>query len=116
MNQKVILFTGYPPFGNHTINPSGMAAEALNGREVRGYRVQGVVLPCDYKLMPPTLAEWIERVQPAAIVGSGLAFGDAQIRLERVGLNLLDFGTTPDNGGHLMAGEPALKDGPASYF
>jgi pyroglutamyl-peptidase len=116
MAEKVILFTGYPPFGNHTLNPSGRAAEALDGREIAGYRVQGVVLPCDHKLMPPTLADWIEKVRPAAVIGSGLAFGDAQIRVERVGLNLMDFGATPDNGGHLMINEPILKDGPPAYF
>jgi pyroglutamyl-peptidase len=93
-----------------------MLAEALDGREIAGYRVKGVVLPCDCKLMPPALAEWMERLNPVAVVGTGLAFGDSQIRVEKVGLNLLDFGNIPDNGGNLMKGEPIIKDGPAAYF
>ncbi len=114
--EKTILLTGYPPFGKHTINPSGMVAEALNGREFLGYRVQGVVLPCDYLEMPPLLAEWMQKLNPALVIGTGLAYGETGIRLERVGLNLLDFGTTPDNGGHRMNGQHALKGGPAAYF
>ncbi|MEI6046519.1 MAG: hypothetical protein WCS37_19380 [Chloroflexota bacterium] len=116
MTDKVILLTGYPPFGRHTLNPSGLVAEALNGREIRGYQVVGVTLPCDYKLMPPLLMGLIEQLRPVVIIGSGLAFGESQFRIERVGLNLLDFGSVSDNGGHLLKGEPAVKDGPTAYF
>ncbi len=116
MVEKVVLLTGYPPFGSHTINPSGMVAEALHGQTIAGYQVHGVVLPCDYKQMPPLLAEYMEQLRPAVVIGTGLAFGESQIRLERVGLNLLDFGATPDNGGHSMQNTPILENGPAAYF
>jgi pyroglutamyl-peptidase len=116
MADKVILLTGYPPFGKYTLNPSSLIAEALNGREIAGFRVVGITLPCDYKLMPPSLADSIERLHPAIIIGNGLAFGESQMRVERVGLNWLDFGFTPDNGGHLVKGEAAIEDGSAAYF
>jgi len=115
MSEKSILLTGYPPFGNHSLNPSGQAAVALDGQEILGYRIAGRVLPCDYLKMPPLLAEWLEQIQPAIVVGSGLAFGEPQIRVERVGLNQLDF-RVPDNGGHSIQNEPALKAGPVAYF
>ncbi len=116
MAEKTILLTGYPPFGNHTINPSGMAAQALDGKIIAGYKVRGAVLPCDHLLMPPALASLIEETSPAMVIGTGLAFSSPQIRLERLGVNLLNFGKTPDNGNHLMINQPALKGGPEAYF
>ncbi len=116
MAEKIILFTGYPPFGKHTLNPSGMAAQALDGKIIGDYRVKGVVLPCDYLLMPPALSGLLEELSPAVVIGSGLAFGESSIRLERVGLNLLNFGLTPDNGNHRMENQPVLKGGPPAYF
>ena len=115
MASEIILVTGFPPFGNHPQNPSGQLAEALNRQSVLGHTIVGRVLPCEYLAMPPLLAEWLGELEPMMIVGCGLACGEPQIRLERVGLNELNF-TVPDNGGHLISHKPILEDGPAAYF
>jgi len=43
---KTALVTGFEPFGGEALNPCALAAEALNGRTVAGWRVAGAVLPC----------------------------------------------------------------------
>ena len=113
---KVILLTGYEPWDKFPYNPSGVIAQALDGREVgQGYVIRGAVMPVDCVAMPEALAKLWEQYRPAYVVGLGLAFGDSGLRLERLGHNWVAI-YTPDNGGHTRPGEPIIEGAPAAYF
>lgn len=113
---KTILVTGYEPWDKFPYNPSGVIAQALDGRELgQGHTIRGAVMPVDCVAMPEVLAKLWEQHRPEYVVGLGLAFGDSGLRLERLGHNWVAI-SNPDNGGHIRPGEPIIEDAPAAYF
>ena len=98
MKKKVVLATGFEPFGGYASNPSADIARALDGRRIAGMPVVGRVLPVDMARLDAALAAALRGLTPAAVILLGLAPGEAVIRLERVALNLADF-NIPDNAG-----------------
>lgn len=112
---KTIVVTGFEPFGKNSYNPSEEIARSLHGSSTGGYRVAGYVLPVDTAIAPRHLAEIIEFEQPAALVSLGLAFGRPCLSLERVALNLKDWGE-PDNAGQVKTDEPVDLNGPVAYL
>lgn len=112
---RVVLLTGFEPFGGFTANPSQDVAKALDGRAIGPVVVRGVVLPVDHARAPAIVADLIGETDPVAVVHLGLAAGRARIALERVAVNLMDF-DTPDNTGYSARGEPCVPGGPAAYF
>ncbi|MDB5081596.1 MAG: peptidase [Chloroflexi bacterium] len=114
---KTILLTGYEPFDRFPYNPSGVIAEALDGKELAdGYVIRGAVLPVDCVKMPGVLYGLFEKYQPQVVIGLGLAFSETGLRIERVGHNWSEITGLPDNGGHNRPGIPLLPDVPAAYF
>jgi pyroglutamyl-peptidase len=95
-------------------NPSGMLAQALDGSEFSGFTVTGAELPVDCAQMPVRLYSLLEKIQPKAIIGLGLAFGRTAISLERIGINLLDF--KADSAGNGQCDQPIIESGQAAYF
>ena len=59
--------------------------------------------------------ELIIRHDPDIIVSVGQAGGRASITVERVGINVDDYGI-PDNDGEQPQDEPIVENGPAAYF
>jgi pyroglutamyl-peptidase len=112
---RTVLVTGFEPFGAHAANPSEQVAKAVDGRQVGGRAVRGVVLPVEHGRARAAMAAWLEEVRPAAVVHLGLADGRARIALERVAVNVMEY-SIPDNAGYRAAGEPCAPDGPAAYF
>ncbi len=112
----VILLTGFEPFGGHPTNPSGDVAKALDGRAIGGAVVRSAILPVDHAAAGPEVARLLAATDPQAVVHLGLAAGRARIALERVAVNVMDFGDTPDNSGYRARGEPCVPGGPAAYF
>ncbi len=113
---KTILLTGYEPWDDYELNPSGEIAKALNGTELTGnYIIRGEVMPVDCRKMPGILIGLIEKYQPQVVVGLGLAFGDSGIRVERIGHNWINI-TRPDNGGNVVPDELAIPSANAAYF
>jgi pyroglutamyl-peptidase len=64
---------------------------------------------------PPYLINTLKTLQPDWCVILGEAKGRAAFSIERVALNLSDFGI-PDNGGHQPRDEAVVNAGPAAYF
>lgn len=84
----VVLVTGFAPFGNYSVNPSGLIAEALNGSSVAGALVVGVVLPVDYNESVEIAVHAIEQYQPVLVISCGLNPRAHTIHVEKIGVNL----------------------------
>lgn len=113
--QRVILVTGFEPFGRHAVNPSEALAKAVDAREVSGSAVRGVTLPVHHTEASRTVARLLAEVDPAAVLHLGLAEGRARIGLERAALNVMDY-PLPDGAGYTARDEPCVPGGPAAYF
>jgi len=112
---RVILVTGFEPFGAHTVNPSEGLAKAVDGRRVGDFGILGAVLPVHHTDAAKRLAATLADTRPAAVVHLGLAGGRARVALERVAVNVMDY-EQPDNAGVRASGEPCVPGGPAAYF
>jgi pyroglutamyl-peptidase len=112
---KNVLATGFEPFGGETINPSALAAEALDGRKVVGRRVVGAVLPCVFGKSLVALKQEIRRWKPELVICVGQAGGRGEINLERVALNIEDA-SIPDNDGNQPVDRPVVTGGPAAFW
>ena len=109
-----ILVTGFDPFGGEKINPSIEAVKHLPG-ELCGARIIREEIPtCRVRGME-RMNELIARHNPDIIVSVGQAGGRASITVERVGINVDDYGI-PDNDGDQPQDEPIVENGPAAYF
>jgi pyroglutamyl-peptidase len=111
----VVLVTGFEPFGEHALNPSGELAKRVDGRRVGGLAVRGAVLPVHHAEAAPAVAALLADSDPVAVLHLGLAEGRARLALERVAVNVMDY-RLPDNAGHRACDEPCVPDGPAAYW
>jgi pyroglutamyl-peptidase len=96
-SSTVVLVAGFEPFDPPWPNPSGDAARALDGRELRGARVRGVVLPVRWGAAGAALRAEIERAQPEIVLALGM--GGEGFRLERKAVDRDDAPDRPDNAG-----------------
>ena len=102
---KIVLVTGFEPFGGETLNPSALAAQALDGQVIGGRRVAGVVLPCVFGKSLAMLRREITRTRPGLVICTGQAGGREDISMERVAINIEDA-IIPDNAGNRPDGLP----------
>ena len=87
-SQPCVLVTGFEPFGNYDVNPSQLIAEALNGREIKGARIIGIVLPVNFTESVAVVTQAIEEYHPLIVLSIGLAASSKCVRVENVGLNV----------------------------
>lgn len=112
---KIILLTGFEPFGGAARNPSGEIALAWHAREVAGARVEGAVLPCVFGAARRELERLLLRHRPSAVLCLGVAAGREAITPERVALNV-DDARIPDNAGRQPVDRPVVRGGPVAYW
>jgi pyroglutamyl-peptidase len=112
---RSVLVTGFETFGGHDENPSALVARALDGREIAGARITGRILPVDLGGLDAALDAALAGDPPDAVLAFGLAGNEAVIRLERVALNVADFGI-PDNAGVTHRNAPLEPGGPDARF
>lgn len=112
---KNVLVTGFEPFGGETINPSALAAQALDGRVTGGAQVTGMVLPCVFGKSLAALEEQIRLIQPDLVICAGLDKGSRVLTLERLAINI-DDAIIPDNAGNQPVDQPVIYGGPAAYW
>lgn len=110
-----VLVTGFEPFGGDRFNVSGAAAQALDGCEVAGHAVHGVVLPCSFGQAPGALQAALQRYQPALVLCLGLAASRRGFTPERVAINLVDA-RIADNQGVQPLDQPVLPGAPPAVF
>ena len=115
MAERVILVTGFEPFGPHKENPSQDLARAVDGHRVGDHVVRGAVLPVHHADAARDVAALLRDTHVDAIIHLGLANGRARVARERVAVNVLAY-ALPDNTGRRIVGEPCAAGGPAAYF
>lgn len=111
----VVLLTGFDPFGGEAVNPSWLAAQALQGRRIAGHRVVAARLPVVFGESLAVLHRLLAAHRPALVVCAGQAGGRAALSLERVAINV-DDARIPDNANCQPVDEPVVAQGPAAYF
>jgi len=112
--RRVVLVTGFEPFGGESTNPSWDVCEQLP-REVAGLRVETQRVPCEFRRSIEVVAEAIERTHPELVILLGQAGGRSRIGVERVAVNV-DDARIPDNAGQQPVDEPVAANGPPAYF
>ena len=112
---SVVLVTGFEPFAGGRVNPSAEVATRLDGRRVGGVEIRAAVLPVHHVGAAAAVSTLLDAHAPRAVVHLGLAAERAQIALERVAINVMDY-SIPDNAGWQARDEPCVAGGPAAYF
>ena len=102
-----VLLTGFAPWGEWERNPSGEAAETLNGSTIEGCEIVSAVLPVEFGEDTKLAFPLIERHEPSFVISLGLNASAAALHLERVAINLRSDGETEG---------PIVEKGPAAYF
>lgn len=111
----IALVTGFEAFGGASVNPSAEVAKRLDGRRIGQWEVRAAILPVHHVGAASVVQAILRAHDPVAIVHLGLAAERAQIALERVAINVMDY-SIPDNEGFQARDEPCVPGGPAAYF
>ena len=112
---KIILITGFEPFGGEMRNPSKEIARALDGRVIADCRVAGVVLPCVFREALAELSRQLRVRRPVRVICLGQAGGRSEITPERVAINI-DDARIADNAGAQPVDVPVVRGGPVAYW
>lgn len=98
----MILVTGFGSFPGVEDNPTKHLAEALDGDQIGGVAVRGVVLDVVYARLSERLRELEEVHQPALILGMGVSSIARKPTVELLGVN--EVSTAPDASGAVPSG------------
>ena len=113
--RPTVLLTGFDAFGGASLNPSWLAVQALQGRQVLGHRVVAAQLPTVFGASLKTLDALLAEHRPALVICVGQAGGRSAISLERVAINV-DDAPIDDNAGARPVDAPVYPGAPAAYF
>lgn len=111
---KKLLLTGFEPFLDNPINPTAKIIEALDGKTIASWTVEGKLLPVDFHQAGKHVLEAIQTHQPDAVISLGLAAGRQMITPERIAINCQDG--AKDNAGYIPLGEKIQETGADGYF
>ena len=112
---RVVLVTGFEPFDGASVNPSAEVAKRLDGRLLGDVEIRAAVLPVHHMGAAAAVESLLDAHDPAAVVHLGLAAERAQLALERIAINLMDY-AIPDNAGWQARDEPCVPGGPTAYW
>jgi pyroglutamyl-peptidase len=84
----VVLVTGFTPFLNYTLNPSGLIAQAINGSIIGNATVIGLVLPVDFNSSVSQTILAIEQYHPVLIISTGLDAKTHRLNVEKISYNV----------------------------
>lgn len=110
-----ILLTGFDPFDGARVNPSWLAVEALQGRQIQGRRIVAAQLPTVFGTSLRRLDTLLDQLRPELVICVGQAGGRQAISLERVAINV-DDAPIPDNAGDQPVDTPVAAGAPVAYF
>ena len=111
---RMVLATGFTPFGGERTNPSWEIVKALPD-SIAGYRVEKLRVPAEFGKAIDATTKVIDRLKPAVVLCFGQAGGRSRMSVERVAINL-DDARIADNAGHQMIDQAIHEGGPAAYF
>ncbi len=112
---KVILLTGFEPFGGEKVNPSILACRRLDGRKFSGYMVKVEEIPLRFAEIRGTVESHIKKHEPSAIICTGQG-GGSWLNLERVAINVADVTRVSYNCGEKPRDATLVEGGPDAYF
>lgn len=112
---KIVLLTGFEPFGGESVNPSWEAASRLDGESLMGAVVAARRLPCVFGEALSVLRGEMAALRPALVVAVGQAGGRPELSLERVAINV-DDARIADNAGHRPIDRPVVPGGQPLIF
>lgn len=115
MADRPVLITGFEPYGGRGINPAHEAMKQLDGRTINGKTIVGRGLPVSFAKFPAIATEIIEELNPSTVISLGLWPGESMIRIERVAVNIADFGIA-DNDGLLAVDQEIDPSGQAALL
>lgn len=110
-----LLLTGFEPFAGSPVNPSALIAKLLAENPPPGVTIIPAILPVERVRGPRALLDAFDAAWPDAVLCLGQAARRPCLSIERVAVNLLDYGI-PDNAGHSAQDLPVIPDSPAAYF
>jgi pyroglutamyl-peptidase len=110
---RLILLSGFEPFGGSDRNPSAELAALLAGAEIGPFRIETLILPVITVAAGDRIEEAIARLDPEFVVSTGEDGNASAIRVERVAVNRRDF-SLADNSGAVCRGLPVVEGGPES--
>ncbi|MDA8199008.1 MAG: pyroglutamyl-peptidase I [Thermaerobacter sp.] len=109
-----VVLQGFGPFGRFQVNPSERLVRDLAESPPSGVDVVPLVLrtaDAEVAKVPGFMAEW----GPDVWIGVGLAGGRHAVAVERVAINVADYGIG-DVDGVEHRDEPIIADGPVGYW
>jgi pyroglutamyl-peptidase len=109
-----VVLQGFGPFGRFLVNPSERLVRDLAERPPAGVDVHAVVLrvaDAEVDRVPALMAE----LHPDVWIGVGLAGGRHAVAVERVAINVADYGLADVDGVEHHA-DPIVPDGPVGYW
>lgn len=112
---KIILLTGFEPFGGESINPSWELVKLFDNQVINDYRIISKELPTVFYESSALLLKYLKEYEPRIVLCFGQAGGSNSIRLERVAVNLNDA-RIPDNKGNQPLDELIDSNGRVAYF
>jgi pyroglutamyl-peptidase len=112
---KVILLTGFEPFGSEKVNPSILACRRLDGKRFNDYTVKVEEVPLRFEEIRGTIEGMMKKHKPAAAICTGQG-GGSWLNLERVAINVADATRVAYNCGAKPRDATLAEGGPAAYF
>lgn len=109
-----LLLTGFEPFGQDKVNPSGDVARSLDGADIEGYQVVSRILPVEWGTAKERIESYIDEVSPKVVLSLGLAAGRAEISVEKVAVNYTS--KTKDNAGVIPMDRAIVEGASDAYF
>ena len=110
-----VLLTGFDAFDGASLNPSWVAAKALDGLQLVGHTIRAAQLPTAFDASLKELKRLLRLHKPALVICVGQAGGRSALSLERVAININDANIA-DNAGAQPLDIPVVRGGPAAYF
>ena len=110
-----ILITGFEPFGKHSVNPTQLLVEDLQGLHLSdGSVIQTKLLPVVGAEARSQMIAAIEDVEPDFVINLGQA-GRESFCPEKVAVNYANF-PIKDNSGAQLVAQAVEENGPVAYF
>ena len=112
--ERILLITGFDPFGGATVNPSWEAVRQLP-EQVGEWKLCKLQIPTVFSLAAETVLKKATEVGAAAILCVGQAGGRSAVTPERIGVNIRTA-RIPDNQGNLPQEQPVVPGGADGIF
>ena len=111
---KIILLSGFEPFGGEKINPSWEVVRNFQDEKIGDYKIEVTQLPVSFKKAKSIIWDTLTNMNPDYYIALGQAGGITKIQFERIALNLMDA-RIPDNDKYKPEDQPIFQDAPLAY-